>query len=34
MINESGIAERGNHRELLEQDGIYSHYYSMQFEGL
>lgn len=34
VINESGIAERGNHRELLEQDGIYSHYYSMQFEGL
>lgn len=34
VINENGIAERGNHRELLAQDGIYSHYYSMQFEGL
>lgn len=34
VINENGIAERGSHKELLKKDGIYSHYYNMQFEGL
>ena len=34
VINNEGIAERGTHRELMERDGIYAHYYKMQFEGL
>ncbi len=34
VINNEGIAERGDHRELMERDGIYAHYYRMQFEGL
>ena len=34
MISNEGIAERGTHRELMEKDGIYAHYYKMQFEGL
>ena len=34
VINNEGIAERGTHRELMEQGGIYAHYYQMQFEGL
>ena len=34
VITEEGIAERGTHAELLKADGIYAHYYKMQFEGL
>ena len=34
VISNEGIAERGTHRELMEKDGIYAHYYKMQFEGL
>ena len=34
VINNEGIAERGNHKELMGKDGIYAHYYQMQFEGL
>ena len=34
VINNEGIAERGTHRELMEKDGLYAHYYKMQFEGL
>ena len=34
VINNEGIAERGTHRELMEQGVIYAHYYQMQFEGL
>lgn len=34
VVTEDGIAERGTHKELLEKDGIYAHYYKMQFEGL
>ncbi len=34
VINNEGIAERGNHKELMEEGGIYAHYYKMQFEGL
>lgn len=34
VINNEGIAERGNHKELMEKGGIYAHYYKMQFEGL
>lgn len=34
VITDEGIKERGNHQELLETDGIYAHYYTMQFEGL
>ncbi|MBS7006847.1 ABC transporter ATP-binding protein [Anaerostipes sp.] len=34
VIDGHTIQERGSHRELLEQDGIYAKYYKMQFEGL
>lgn len=34
VITDEGVQERGTHRELLENNGIYSHYYMMQFEGL
>lgn len=34
VITENGIAERGAHKELLNKNGIYAHYYKMQFEGL
>ncbi|HHY27657.1 MAG TPA: ABC transporter ATP-binding protein [Desulfitobacterium dehalogenans] len=34
VITDEGIKEKGNHQELLEIDGIYGHYYRMQFEGL
>ncbi|NLK00384.1 MAG: ABC transporter ATP-binding protein [Clostridia bacterium] len=34
VITDEGIAERGSHRELIKWDGIYAHYYNMQFEGL
>ena len=34
VINNEGIAERGTHRQLMERNGLYAHYYKMQFEGL
>ena len=34
VLNNEGIAERGTHRELIAKDGLYAHYYKMQFEGL
>ena len=34
VVTEDGIAERGTHKELLQKNGIYAHYYKMQFEGL
>ncbi|KJS46845.1 MAG: thiamine ABC transporter permease, partial [Peptococcaceae bacterium BRH_c23] len=34
VVTDEGIQEKGNHKQLLEQDGIYAHYYNMQFEGL
>ncbi len=34
VITDEGIQERGSHEELLKNNGIYSHYYMMQFEGL
>lgn len=34
VIDENGIAERGTHAELLKQNGIYSNYYHMQFDGI
>ena len=34
VINDEGIKERGSHQELLENGGLYSYYYNMQFEGL
>ncbi|QDR79878.1 ABC transporter ATP-binding protein [Sporomusa termitida] len=34
VINRSGIQERGNHEELLANNGLYAKYYHMQFEGL
>lgn len=34
VIDGHSIQERGSHRELLKQDGIYAKYYKMQFEGL
>ena len=29
VITEDGIAERGTHKSLLRQNGIYAHYYNM-----
>lgn len=34
VIDQNGIQERGSHDTLLKQDGLYSKYYNMQFEGL
>ncbi|MHB8075333.1 ABC transporter ATP-binding protein [Desulfosporosinus fructosivorans] len=34
VVTDVGIQERGSHKELIENDGIYAHYYNMQFEGL
>ncbi|WP_089609852.1 ABC transporter ATP-binding protein [Dehalobacterium formicoaceticum] len=34
VITDEGIKERGTHRELIFENGIYSRYYHMQFEGL
>lgn len=34
VIDGHSIQERGSHRALLKQDGIYAKYYKMQFEGL
>lgn len=34
VITDEGIKEQGSHRELIIKDGIYAHYYNMQFEGL
>lgn len=34
VINDEGIQERGNHKELLKKEGMYAYYYNMQFEGL
>lgn len=30
VVADTKIAERGSHKELLEKDGIYAHYYKMQ----
>ena len=29
VVADNGIAERGNHQELMEKNGIYAHYYHM-----
>ncbi len=34
VIEEGSVVEQGNHRELMEVDGIYARYFNMQFEGL
>ena len=34
VIDKRRIIESGTHEELLEQNGIYTKYYNMQFEGL
>lgn len=34
VITEGGIRERGTHKQLLENNGLYADYYNMQFEGL
>ncbi len=34
VVTDDGIQERGSHKQLIENDGIYAHYYNMQFEGL
>ncbi len=34
VIDEGGVVEQGNHRELMEVGGIYARYFNMQFEGL
>ena len=32
VINHGSVQERGNHEDLLAQDGIYSKYYKLQFQ--
>ena len=32
VISENRIAERGTFKELMDQNGIYAHYYEMQFQ--
>ena len=34
VLTPEGIAERGAHEELLNQEGIYAHLYNMQFEAV
>jgi len=34
VINENGLAERGNHEALMKLQGVYANYYKLQFEGL
>lgn len=34
VVDDHTIQERGSHKELIQQNGIYSKYYKMQFEGL
>lgn len=34
VITDEGIMERGQHSRLLAQNGLYSRYYNMQFEGV
>lgn len=34
VLTTEGIAERGAHDELLDQEGIYAHLYNMQFEAV
>jgi ATP-binding cassette, subfamily B, bacterial len=34
VVTDEGIQESGSHKHLIENDGIYAHYYNMQFEGL
>ena len=31
VLTDSGIEEEGTHKQLLDQEGIYSHLYRMQF---
>lgn len=32
VVSDTKIAERGTHEELIEKNGIYAHYYEMQFK--
>lgn len=34
VIHHHTVQERGSHKELIQQNGIYARYYQMQFEGL
>lgn len=34
VIGNDGILERGTHCSLLRKNGVYAHYYNLQFEGL
>lgn len=31
VLTEEGIAEQGNHEDLIKKDGVYAHLYNMQF---
>ncbi len=32
VLTEEGIKEKGNHKDLIEKDGVYAYLYNMQFE--
>lgn len=34
VINNHQIIEKGNHSQLLSNNGLYAHYYQMQFDGI
>ncbi|MDT8719566.1 ABC transporter ATP-binding protein [Clostridium sp. 19966] len=34
VLTDEGIKEKGNHEELLEQDGVYAYLYNMQFDDI
>ena len=34
VLDENGIRERGNHKELIKKGGLYEKYYTMQLGAL
>ncbi len=34
VLTDEGIKETGNHRDLLEQNGLYAYFYNMQFDNV